>query len=426
MTLREFILQHPEPILTEWVRFARSLGVGTGMTRLSLLNHSAELLIAIAADMAAHQGQKQRLAKSEGRADDPVRAGGIEEVSIHHAISRVDSGFDLLQVIAEYRALRSSVLDLWQRSCPGTHDTDLEEVVRFNEAIDQAVAEAIKAFTQRVRRSSDLFLAVLGHDMRGPLHSISMLAQLAATEGGDRAGLGESTSRIVATVDSAAHLLDDLLLFTSTRLGAGMPINRAAVDVAELCAEAIAEVAGAYPAARIRLTLEGDASGGDPTVSPPQSPTPTSGEAQGTSHGASHGARFTGEFDAPRLRQAITNLTRNAVQHGRAESAVDVTLRAGPTTLSLSVHNFGRPISPDILPTIFEPLVRGQSENPTAMRRAGSVGLGLYIVREVIAAHGGTVRVESTEAEGTTFAAELPLKAAAAPVAPTEGASGAQ
>lgn len=397
MILREFILENSEPILAEWVRFARSLGVGVGLSRLSLLNHSAELLLAIAADMATQQNAAQRLAKAEGHADVDTTAGGIKDVSAFHAISRVESGFDLLQMVAEYRALRSSVLELWRVSKPVAHLGDLEEVGRFNEAVDQALAEAVKAFSGRMRRSSDLFLAVLGHDMRGPLHSISMLAQLAEAECEDKGKVSASTQQIVATVESAAKLLDDLLIFTSTRLGAGLPITRSKVNVAALCREAIAEVKAAYPSAPIRLMRGGARSG-------------ENGAMIGRTGGSEDDLDFTGDFDPGRLRQAIVNLVRNAVQHGLSASEIIVRLHCGLTSLTLSVHNSGRAIDADLLPTIFDPLVRGHIPNPTPMRRAGSVGLGLYIVREVVHAHGGVVRVESSDAVGTTFIAVFPFQ----------------
>jgi signal transduction histidine kinase len=132
-----------------------------------------------------------------------------------------------------------------------------------------------------------------------------------------------------------------------------------------------------------------------------------------------------GQWDVDRLRQVVANLVGNAIQHGTGP--VDLAARAergeggeaGERAeegeggyVVLSVHNGGAPIPPEALPTLFEPLVRGREEG--ASRRHGSIGLGLYIAREVVTAHGGTIDVTSSAGQGTTFTVRLPRHRAAA------------
>jgi signal transduction histidine kinase len=117
---------------------------------------------------------------------------------------------------------------------------------------------------------------------------------------------------------------------------------------------------------------------------------------------------FSGEWDTDRLRQAISNLVGNAVQHGDKNAPIDVTLTADATVVTVMIHNGGTPIGPGELPQIFEPLVRGSSAELPKLNRPRSIGLGLYIAREVARSHGGTIDVTSTHEAGTAFTVRLP------------------
>jgi len=126
-----------------------------------------------------------------------------------------------------------------------------------------------------------------------------------------------------------------------------------------------------------------------------------------------------GVWDAGRIRQVVSNLMGNAIQHGSPEAPIDLSVASkgtasagsglGGSTVVLSVHNEGVPIPPDLLPTIFDPLKRYATRESAAERSPGSIGLGLYIVREIVVAKGGTVEVASTAEEGTTFTVRIPL-----------------
>jgi len=120
-----------------------------------------------------------------------------------------------------------------------------------------------------------------------------------------------------------------------------------------------------------------------------------------------------GNWDAARLRQVVSNLMGNALQHGATESPVELAIAAAGSTVVLSVHNEGPPIPAAMRATIFDPLIRHATAESATPRVAGSIGLGLYIVREIVVAHRGTVEVVSTAAAGTTFTVRLPRTAPA-------------
>jgi signal transduction histidine kinase len=127
---------------------------------------------------------------------------------------------------------------------------------------------------------------------------------------------------------------------------------------------------------------------------------------------------LSGEWDADRLRQVVANLVVNATQHsGNTCGAVVTASVDGPDSVTVTVHNAGPPIPPKVLPTIFEPLVRDASRESEARRRPGSIGLGLYIARAIVTAHGGTIDVTSSAVAGTTFKLRVPRTHSPASVA---------
>ena len=115
-----------------------------------------------------------------------------------------------------------------------------------------------------------------------------------------------------------------------------------------------------------------------------------------------------GEWDPDRLAQVVSNLVSNALRYSPPGTPVKVCTRAEPQAVLLEVHNLGQPIPQGLLPHLFEAMKRGPQEGLSSGR---SVGLGLYIVEQIVRAHSGTVSVQSTEAEGTTFTVQLPRHA---------------
>lgn len=380
MRLPDFILGNIEPILVEWEAFARSLTPGAEMTKLALRDAAKAILLATVQDMQIDQSLAQQEDKSKGYGG----AGGkgsdrLDHASKIHGLERVGSGFDIMEVVAEYRALRASVLRLWRESQPQPNINDISDITRFNEAIDQSLAEAVSSYTNRVEQSRRMFLAILSHDLRNPLNVIHGSAQVAARTLNEDSGTTKALSMIERNTKTITQLINDLIDFASTGLGSAMPLTRSSFDLEQLGRKVFEEFCIAYPQCMLRFHPEGD---------------------------------LSGDWDAARLRQVISNLMGNALQHGATEEPIELSIASEGSTVVLSVHNEGPPIPSEMLTTIFDPFRRyAQSESAMQKKVSSSIGLGLYIVREVVVAHGGTIAVASTAQEGTTFTVRLPRTA---------------
>jgi signal transduction histidine kinase len=170
MRLAQFITENLEELLVEWEAFALSLlADGHHMTKLALRDHAKQILLAVAEDIESNQTELEQAYKSKGF----VRiAEAAKTAAMTHGALRYLAGFDLRQLAAEYRALRASVLRLWLKR-GGGGETALYQMTRFNEAIDQSLAESIASYSDEVAHSRDTFLAILGHDLRSPLSAIA-------------------------------------------------------------------------------------------------------------------------------------------------------------------------------------------------------------------------------------------------------------
>ncbi len=374
MQLADFIVENVEPILVEWEAFARGITPGEKMDALALRGHAGEILLATVRDMRSVQSAAERSARSRGHRHegDIASLNGAPE---QHAIGRLGSGFDLLELVSEYRALRASVLRLWHESGSPPRDGDVYDVTRFNESIDQSLAKAVSSYTKRVDQSRELFLAILGHDLRNPLNSIAMSASLLPHLVQPATEAIHVASQISTDAEVMARMISDLLDYTRTRLGAGMPVSPTSMDLGTLCRELHNEFRSGHPKRQIDLHMEGD---------------------------------LHGRWDADRLRQAISNLLGNAIQHSPESAPVELRLRGETSDVVFAVFNGGLPIPPGELSNIFDPLVRGSSAEHPQANRPGSIGLGLYIAREIVESHGGTVTVTSSQASGTSFTVRLP------------------
>ena len=170
MRISELIRADTERIIREWEEFAKTLSAGVGLPRWLLRVHASAILQSIAQDIEMPKFPVTQGAKGEGS------PGPLERVTAAHVNLRIDSGFDLVQIMAEYRALRACVLRLWRESDPDGFAKGAEEIATFTEAIDHAVAETVPIYEQREAQYRDRFLGILGHDLRNPLNSISLSA----------------------------------------------------------------------------------------------------------------------------------------------------------------------------------------------------------------------------------------------------------
>ena len=198
MRLSEFINEHLEEILQNWESFAQSLVPATeGMTGLALRDHAEQILQAISAGIETTQTPEEQFRKSVGLETDAAKN---DSAAALHGTMRHESNFSMLQVTAEYRALRATVLRLWLANVTDPQEA-LDEMVRFNEAIDQALAESVVAFAGRTSKARDMFLAVLGHDLRAPLSTMTLLGRALRSPG---SLLSRSMSLVPASVCALA------------------------------------------------------------------------------------------------------------------------------------------------------------------------------------------------------------------------------
>lgn len=213
-------------------------------------------------------------------------------------------------------------------------------------------------------------LGIVGHDLRNPLSAIHVGAEVLSRPGLDTEKQRAVVARIQSSTRRANRLIADLLDFTQARNGRGLRIKRSQVDAHAVARDVVAELQTAFPSRRLQHVITGD--------------------------GAT-------SADGDRLAQALGNLVSNALTYGLEASPVTVTSEGLESQVRISVHNEGQPIDPALMPTLFEPMTRG--ENPGHLR---SVGLGLYIVREIAHAHQGTVECVSDGVQGTTFLLTVP------------------
>lgn len=374
--LADFIVGAADAIVAEWESFARTcLPAGGRMSQLELRDHAQQILEAIAADLRTAQSREEQAAKSKGLA--PAVLNAAETAAQTHAVLRAKAGFDIKQLVSEYRALRASVLrlafDAW-----GPEAVPLDDVVRFNEAIDQALAESVAFYAAQVDLARNLLLGMLGHDMRSPLQAIRMTASFLA-ELNAGADVSDAAARLIRSGARMQSLLDQLVDFNRSQLGLGLVVDRRPGNLAEQCAGQLDELRAAYPAIDFQFAVDGDCSG---------------------------------QWDRDRIEQMLANLVVNAVKYGTPGAAVRVAVTGSPHDVRVQVINQGAPADPDELVGLFEPLRKGRRD-ATRGSSAGdnaSLGLGLFIAREVARAHGGAIEVKCSATE-TAFAVRLPRSA---------------
>jgi phosphoserine phosphatase RsbU/P len=300
-----------------------------------------------------------------------------ERASFEAAMSAGGNG----QYAVEYR-IRSHRGDERVVSSSGRAFVDMTgQIVRFSGVIQDVsawrAAERVLRDQERESRAravtAEQLVGIVSHDLRTPINAIQ-LGAVALRRGDLTRGQLDKVERIIGSSQRATRLLGDLLDFTQARLAGGLRISRSSFDGHALTRDCVEELRVAWPGGELRHDTYGS--------------------------GAC-------DADPDRVAQLVTNLANNALTYGAREHAVTITSRVDSGTLTLAVHNDGAPIPAELLAHIFEPLRRGEQQLSSSGR---SVGLGLYIVQQIAAAHGGTVDVRSTEELGTTFTVTLPAR----------------
>lgn len=375
MRLSKFILSNMEAILQEWEDFAKTIHATIHlMTARELRDHAEAMLKVVAADLDTYQARQEGIDKSQGLAP-VVAADTPAEI---HAVDRLSSGFTIEQLTAEYRALRASVLRLWQDDIVNITAGEIRDMVRFNEAIDQSLAESVARYSEMHRDSQNLFMAILGHDVRSPLGAISMGAQILSSNTNLTPNAVKTAALIVDSSKRAAEIVSDLLDFSTSHLGDGIPVTTSAMDFSPVCTTLVEEMRLFHPERSIQLEISGD---------------------------------MQVMWDRSRISQAFCNLITNAIDHGAPGEPIVVTVRAhNDDEIIWTIQNAGEVISSAQLRTIFDPAKRF-ALRPASERKLSdklNLGLGLYITREIIHAHGGRIEITSTQEEGTIFTIRVP------------------
>ena len=364
MILATFIRTHHDKIISEFEKFARTLmPPGSNMSPSELRDHAEELLTAIVVDMDTPQTRNEESQKGKGLGSEQkmMASGNL------HAIARLGHGFSLGHLVAEFRALRDSVLRLYEQS----GGTDLTAVRRFNESIDEALTTSITRYSSQMDLYRDQFVGVLAHDLRNPLSAIKMGATVLTMAAENDQRHARVASNILRSAARMGRMIEDVLDFTRERLGGAIPLKRERMDLEQLCREVILEAKAAHDNVVLNCEFTGE---------------------------------LTGEWDRDRLAQVLSNLIGNAIEHGDGD-AVSVVARGQSEDVVIEVHNTGVPIPIETLGTIFEPLVHRPLEGASARN---NVGLGLFIARAIVTGHGGKIDVASSGDLGTTFTARLP------------------
>jgi phosphoserine phosphatase RsbU/P len=341
-------LQHDRATLLERMKLPDLMSVGG---RIFFQTHVAPLL--------RMQGSVAEVKVQLRRRD------GSEVPVIFNALERTWGGQPVVQLaafVAEDRHKYERELLLQRRRA--------EELAAQNAQGQQELAAARAEAEERAIFAEKL-VGMVSHDIRNPLSVIHMSTVLL-----ERGGITEQQRNVVArisrAVDRVRALIGDLLDFTQAKLGRGLSMNPREVDLHQVVGDSVADLQVAFAGREVRH-VRGE--GGGVCVA-----------------------------DADRIVQAVGNLVANAATHGAPDRPITVTTAQAAGGFTIAVHNEGQPIPPELLPTLFQPLVRGTPERSGD----GGIGLGLFIVHQIVQRHGGTAQVESTGHDGTTFTLTIP------------------
>ena len=267
------------------------------------------------------------------------------------------------------------MLRLWLPKVTAMGDDFTKDMMRFNEAIDQALAESVVTYSDQSNRARDTFLAILGHDLRSPLMAIKMSARRLQKPEVAQQDVLKISSMVSTSAALMAAMVNDLLEYGKGQMGGPVAIRRKTVDMRDVCQAAMEEAHAAHPSTQFELSTSGD---------------------------------LMGQLDGARMQQVVSNLLNNGAQYGDKKHAVHLLVQGDPEGITLKVTSVGPLIPSESLQAIFDPLVQLSLDHDSNKPYSNSAGLGLYIAREITFGHGGTIHAESTPDPGTVFTVRLP------------------
>ena len=243
---------------------------------------------------------------------------------------------------------------------------------------DQAAIALEQKHRDEIGEFREQLMGIVGHDLRNPLSTVLSAAELMLQRENLGARETELVRKIVRSASLAGRLIDQVLDLTRSRLGGGIPIDPAPLDLNDVCRQVMNETELTHPDRPLRVDLRGD---------------------------------LGGVWDRDRLYQLIDNLVGNAVHHGEPRSPIDLRAHGEANEVVVEVVNRGEPIPAATLPFIFEAFRQARVAHPS---RAGGLGLGLFIAQQIARSHGGSITVASSKSDGTTFRVRLPRGAVTA------------
>lgn len=367
----QFIESNKEEIVMEWVKYAQdNISLVNKLQLEEVQDHLNDMLDRIVQDMETKQNAAEQEVKSKGN-----KTLQVSETiaSILHGEQRADIGFTIKELCSEFRALRASILRLWEvKRKTEKLETDFQEMIRFNEAIDELWMLSIERFEYKIDESKNWFIGILGHDLRNPLFTISGIQSILKLSKNLSEKERSLVERLSSSVKRMSELTDNLLELTNLRLGTGMTVNKSTVDLSKQSEKIVQEMQLGYPEANIVFESTGS---------------------------------IQGEWDALRLDQLVTNLITNALHHGKPGGPVIVKTSAKGNEAYFEVHNEGLPVPEKIRDMMTTGKVTKTEGDPT---RKNSHGLGLFIVQQIVNKHKGKIKIRSTAESGTTFTIILP------------------
>ena len=372
MRLAAFIRSDEIAIVAAWEDFAQTyLPSAAHMDRDALRDHIIGLLQFIADDLETPQTERERSEKAKGQG--PKDGGPNDSAAETHADLRFMGGFDTVEMVSEFRALRASVVKLWRTAWDDPEDI-IPDLLRFNESIDQVMTESLSRYTEKLNYAGTLFVGTLKNDFLLSLTQVSKSAQTLAD-----GQLDEQQNRLVSQIKTGTSgidlMLSDLIDAVRIGIGAAIPMNLAPSDIAPAVTDIVTEFEAEHPERKIVVEAAGD---------------------------------LTGNWDLARIRQILSTLLVSAMKHGSKASNIIVTAKASDQEVILSVDIEGA-IPPETVATLFDPLDQKHSEG-VGRKGEDRLDLGLFIAKGIATAHGGRLEVVSKKKQGTTFSAYLPIE----------------
>ena len=241
--LPDFIEKNREAILQEWDSFARSLDTERTMSPETQRDHAAQMLDAIANDMRTPESLVSKEQKGKGLS--PDNSPELKTAGHEHAIARLAEQFSLSELVSEFRAIRASVLRLWARQHPNADDYHLNDIVRFNESIDEILAASSQSYATRINEARNVIIGILAHDLRNPIHSITLGGRYLLQSNATDANGIKTVARMQRAASRMSELVNNLLDYARTSLGDSIPVSPEATTMNAVCSRAIEEVESA-------------------------------------------------------------------------------------------------------------------------------------------------------------------------------------